>query len=97
MAWTALERRLARADNTRAALVLVERGEAPLGIVYASDALISGKVKVLATFPASSHDPIRYPLTIVKAQDSPEIQALFEYIAGEDAQRIFKRYGFARN
>ena len=59
--WQALAPRLARADNVRAALLLVERGEAPLGIVYATDAAASRGVRVVGTFPAESHPPITYP------------------------------------
>ncbi|WP_116327966.1 molybdate ABC transporter substrate-binding protein, partial [Klebsiella aerogenes] len=59
-AWSALEPKLARANNVRSAMALVERGEAPLGIVYGSDAVASDKVKVVGVFPEDSHKPVEY-------------------------------------
>ncbi len=64
--WQGVESRLARADNVRAALALVETGEAPLGVVYATDAAASRKIKVVAAFPAGSHKPVTYPFAIVQ-------------------------------
>src|SRR5580693_4211164 len=64
-AWSALEPHLARAEDVRGALTLVERGEAPLGIVYVTDARVSTKVKIVGVFPADSHSPIVYPFGIV--------------------------------
>ena len=66
--WKNLAPRLARADNVRAALSLVERGEAPLGIVYRTDAMISNGVKIIGTFPENSHTPITYPIAMMKPQ-----------------------------
>lgn len=95
--WHALERRLARADNVRAALVLVERGEVPLGIVYESDALLSGNVKTLAVFPSTAHAAIRYPIAVVKGRGSAEVNALFAFIDGKETRKIFERHGFSGN
>ncbi len=95
--WDALEPRLARADDVRAALALVARGEVPLGIVYGTDAAISEKVKVLGTFPAGSHKPITYPFAIVAGNDTPAVRAVFDFIVGPEALKVFERYGFTRN
>jgi molybdate transport system substrate-binding protein len=95
--WSALDPRLARADNVRAALALVERGEAPLGIVYATDAAIDEGVEVVGTFPADAHPPITYPFAIVKDQSSAEVRALFDFITGEPGLAVFEAFGFARN
>lgn len=93
--WDALERRLARADNTRAALALVERGEAPLGIVYRTDASISEKVRIVATFPATSHPRIRYPVAIVRGRETPSVRAFFDFMTGTEARTVFARHGFS--
>ena len=69
--WDKVAPRLARTADVRAALLLVERGEAPAGIVYATDAAVSKAVMVAGTFPASSHDPVAYPFAVVKANDTP--------------------------
>ncbi|WP_137388259.1 molybdate ABC transporter substrate-binding protein [Rhodoligotrophos defluvii] len=92
--WRSVEPRLARADNVRAALALVERGEAPLGIVYATDARQSDKVKVLATFPAEVTPPITYPFAIASGQDRPEVRQAFAFITGPKAQEIYRTFGF---
>ena len=85
---------LARANNVRGALVLVERGEAPLGIVYGSDAQISQQVHTLARFPADSHTPIEYPLVLVDKQPSTTALAFYHYLQSPAAQAVFSRYGF---
>lgn len=99
-AWTSLEPRLARADNVRAALALVETGEAPLGIVYSTDAAASTGVKVIGTFPPTSHDAITYPFAIVKDPGGGDVigeeaKALFSLMTGTEGLAIFARYGFA--
>lgn len=94
-AWQTLEPRLARAEDVRGALMLVERGEAPLGIVYVTDARISPKVKIVGVFPASSHSPIVYPAAIVKGQASPAVAAYFRFLASPRARSVFNRFGFA--
>jgi molybdate transport system substrate-binding protein len=93
-AWATLEPRLARADDVRGALALVEHGDAPLGIVYVTDARISAKVKIVGVFPASSHSPIVYPFAIVKGAGTPEVQAYFRFLNGPEARSVFNRYGF---
>ncbi|WP_043358730.1 molybdate ABC transporter substrate-binding protein [Belnapia sp. F-4-1] len=94
--WEALAPRLARADNVRAALLLVERGEAPYGIVYATDAAAGSGVRVLGTFPATSHPPITYPFALTRrAEGNAEARALLAFLAGPEAAPAWRRFGFA--
>ncbi|SHF24057.1 molybdate transport system substrate-binding protein [Modicisalibacter ilicicola DSM 19980] len=93
--WDALEPRLARADNVRAALALVERGETPLGIVYRTDAQASDKVRLLGLFPDDSHDPIVYPLALIDPPASDEARDFQQWLQGDVAQAIFSDFGFA--
>ena len=92
--WPKVENKLARAENVRAAMALVERGEAPLGVVYGSDALASGKVRVVATFPDNSHPPILYPVAQIKGSANAEAEAFRDYLQGEAAMGVFRRHGF---
>jgi molybdate transport system substrate-binding protein len=92
--WDKVAPRLASTEDVRAALLLVERGEAPAGIVYATDAAVSKAVMVAGTFPASSHDPVAYPFAVVKAHDTPEARALLTFLAGPQAREVFVRRGF---
>lgn len=93
--WTAIEPKLVRADSVRAALVLVERGEVPMGIVYGTDAAVTPKVRVAGTFPADSHTPITYPAAIVAGQDTPVAREFYKWLKGDAAAAVFKRYGFS--
>ncbi len=93
-AWDGIEDHLARTQTTRAALVLVERGEAPLGIVYASDASSSDKVEVLGTFDASTHPPIVFSAAIVKRRGTEAVENFFGFLAGEQAKAVFEDEGF---
>lgn len=93
--WPPLEPRAAEAENVRAALMLVARGEAPLGVVYGSDAKAEPRVRVLATFPASSHPPIVYPVARLKASRHPQAAALLAWLQGPAAAAIFRRHGFS--
>jgi len=88
---------LARASNVRGALALVERGESPLGIVYATDALVSQKVKTVATFPENSHKAIEYPLVIVGHNTNFATRIFYRYLQTKAAQAIFVKYGFEVN
>ena len=92
--WPALEPRLARAENVRAALLLVERGEAPLGIVYATDAAVARGVRVLATFPAELTAPIAYPFAVTRTGDTPAARRLMAFLATPPALEAFTRRGF---
>ncbi len=90
--WSSLSQHLAPTNNVRIALTLVEREEAPLGIVYQSDALISNKVRVVHTFADKTHDPIRYPL--VELTQSSDVAAFAEYLVSDQAKRVLTRFGF---
>lgn len=94
-AWPQLEPMLARANNVRSAMALVERQEAPLGIVYGSDAVASDKVKAIGVFPADSHKPVEYPMAMVKGHDTPSVSAFYTYLKSPQAAAIFQRYGFS--
>ncbi len=91
--WRQVEGRLARADNVRAALVFVARGETPLGIVYATDARIEKNVRVVAFFPAHSHPPISYPAAATP-DARPDAAAFIAYLRGKDAAAVWKKHGF---
>ncbi|MCF8707396.1 molybdate ABC transporter substrate-binding protein [Rhizorhapis sp. SPR117] len=93
--WKSAESRLARAENVRAALALVERGAAPLGIVYATDARASRKVSVIGVFPDNSHPPITYPVALLKTARSPDAAAFRAFLISRQGRAIFARYGFA--
>ncbi len=93
--WAALSPRLARAETVRAGLLLVERGEAPLGIVYATDAQASPRVKLLGTFPAASHPPVRYPFAVTRhAGGKAQPRALLAFLAGPVAAPTWQAQGF---
>lgn len=93
--WDQVEDKLAQAENVRAALLLVSRGETPLGIVYASDAAADPKVKVLGLFPEDSHPPIIYPAAKLRASRSPEASGLLEYFRTPGAATRFEEHGFS--
>jgi molybdate transport system substrate-binding protein len=93
-AWDTLSPAMARANDVRAALALVERQEAPLGIVYGSDALASKGVKVVGIFPENSHKPVEYPVALVKGNDPAAAKAFYDYLKTPAAGAVFKRYGF---
>jgi molybdate transport system substrate-binding protein len=92
--WSSVESKTAAAENVRAALALVQRGEAPLGIVYATDAQSAKGVKVVGTFPDDSHDPIVYPMGVVAGHDRPEVKAFFDFLVGPEGKKLFASYGF---
>ncbi len=92
-AWDGLEPHLARAEDVRAALLYVDRGEAPLGIVYLTDARADAKVKIVGVFAQASHPPIVYPFALVKGASAPA-RAYFAFLTGKTALAIFARYGF---
>lgn len=93
--WDGLAPRTAQVENVRAALLLVARGETPLGVVYGSDALAEPRVKVLATFPEDSHPPIVYPAAKVEASAHPRAAAFVRWLQAPAASAIFRSHGFS--
>lgn len=91
--WSAIQPRLVGTEDVRTALAFVERGECALGIVYKTDALMSKKVQVVASFPAESHLPIVYPGGLTK-NANPDAQAFWQFLQSEQAAHVFLRYGF---
>lgn len=92
--WAPLQGRIVGTDDVRTALAFVERGECPVGIVYATDAAISDKVEILDRFPAHTHKPIVYPFALVK-NARPEARVLLDYLkTSPDATAVFSRHGF---
>jgi molybdate transport system substrate-binding protein len=89
--WDFAQHRLAPSADVRSALLLVERGEAPAGIVYATDAKVSTSVMIAGVFPPDSHDPISYPFAIVKGADTEDARALLRFLTGPEARTIFVR------
>ena len=84
---------MAPASNVRDALMLVERNEAALGIVYSTDAKVSDKVKIIGSFPADTFKSIEYPITLLKA----DAKEFYQYLNSEKAKAIFQKYGFITN
>jgi molybdate transport system substrate-binding protein len=92
--WEAVKDKVAQAENVRAALLLVSRGEAPLGIVYATDAHADPNVKVLGVFPEDTHPPIVYPVAILARTENLDSQAFIAFLRGNTAKRLFEAQGF---
>lgn len=92
--WDQVKAKLAPMKDVRAALALVERGEVPLGQIYATDAAISKKVRVVGTFPTDSHAPIVYPLAVIAGQGNPDVDRFMDFLRSPQSADIFKRYGF---
>jgi molybdate transport system substrate-binding protein len=93
-AWAAVEKKMAMTENVRVALTLVARGEAALGIVYATDAKVEPNVKVIGTFPESSHPPIVYPVAAT-ADAKPSATRYLDFLRSGGARTVFESYGFA--
>jgi len=93
-AWNAVQSSLAPAADVRAALKLVSRGEAPLGIVYETDARADSTVRIVSYFPEESHTPIRYPAAQVKASRNPDAAKFLAFLKSPVATAVFTRYGF---
>lgn len=93
--WNSVSGHTARADNVRAALALVSRGEAPLGIVYRTDALSDPRVRIVAEFPERTHTPIVYPAALTSVSRSPAGPRLLDYLKSAAARAVWKKYGFA--
>jgi molybdate transport system substrate-binding protein len=92
-AWTAAQPKFAMAENVRAALTLVGRGEAPLGIVYETDARVEPNVKIVGHFPEDSHPPIIYPVALT-ANAKPDAMKYIGFMRSNLAKTIFETYGF---
>jgi molybdate transport system substrate-binding protein len=92
--WTIVEPHLAMTDNVRAALAFVARGEAPLGIVYATDAAADATVKVVATFPEASHAPILYPFALTASSHNNSAAKFLTYLKSPAGRAIFEKQGF---
>jgi molybdate transport system substrate-binding protein len=93
-AWTSIERRLAQTENVRAALLLVSRGEAPLGIVYRTDALADPAVTIVATFAAETHPPIIYPMAMTAKSAHPDALAFLAFLKSTTAAQMFETQGY---
>jgi molybdate transport system substrate-binding protein len=91
--WDEVADRLVRADNVRSAMMFVSRGEAPLGIVYSTDALVDSKVRVIDTFPENTHAPITYPGATLKGAKI-QSAAYLEFLGSEAAGETWKKFGF---
>lgn len=92
--WRSVATKVAPAENVRAALALVERGAAPLGIVYATDARASKAVRIVGIFPAASHPPIRYPVALLKASRHRDAAGFRAFLLSKQGRAIFARHGF---
>jgi len=92
--WAGVKDKVAQAESVRAALLLVSRGEAPLGIVYATDAAADANVRIVATFPADSHPPIVYPVAVTKDSANPDAASFLAYLRGPAAKAAFEKQGF---
>lgn len=92
--WPSVAGKLARGDNVRAALALVERDETPLGIVYATDARASVGVRIVGVFPAGSHAPILYPVARLKSSHHRDAESFRRFLLSGTGGAIFARYGF---
>jgi len=92
--WASVDKHVARAENVRAALVLVSRREAPLGIVYATDAIADPGVRVVDTFPAASHPPIVYPAAILASSKSAAAKPFLDYLGSAQAKQVWEKHGF---
>jgi molybdate ABC transporter, periplasmic molybdate-binding protein len=93
--WDKVQERLARAKDVRGALALVERAEAPYGIVYSTDAKVSQQVKTVAVFPADSHKPVVYPVSFFKDHDNTDSRDFLKYLESDAAKKVLVGYGFS--
>lgn len=93
-AWTGVKDKVAQTENVRAALLLVSRGEAPLGIVYKTDAASDPNVTVVATFPEGSHPPIVYPVALTKDSSNPDAASFLTFLRSDKAKPLFEKQGF---
>lgn len=92
--WNSVRDKIAIGENVRAALALVERGQARMGIVYATDALASNRVRVIGRFPARSHPLIAYPVAQLARSNNPEARAFLTFLTSPAGKAVFRRRGF---
>ncbi len=92
--WSAVERKLAPAESVRAALALVARGETPLGIVYATDAIAERKVRVMGEFSMALHPPIVYAAAVLVDSRAHSAEALLRFMHSAEARLVWQKYGF---
>ena len=93
-AWDGIKAKVAQAENVRAALLLVARGEAPLGVVYATDAAVEPSVFVVGEFPANSHPPITYPMAVTRNSKSVDALPFLDMLKRAKARTVFEQQGF---
>jgi molybdate transport system substrate-binding protein len=93
--WQDVEPSIIVTENVRAAAALVSQGEAPLGIVYETDARAEPKLRVVARFPKSSHVPVTYPLALLESSAHPDAQTFRQFLLSDEAGAIFERFGFS--
>jgi molybdate transport system substrate-binding protein len=93
-AWDGVKDKIAQAESVRAALLFVARGEAPLGIVYQTDAASEPAVKIVGTFPDDTHPPIIYPVALTKDSTNPDALAFLNFIRSPSARPAFEHQGF---
>jgi molybdate transport system substrate-binding protein len=93
--WKTVQDRVANADNVRAALAYVSRGEAPLGIVFDTDAALDPGVKIVGVFPPDSHPPIVYPAAIIASSDHIDAASFLVFLASPKGRAIFAKYGYS--
>jgi len=92
--WDSVSGSVAAAENVRAALAFVSLGEAPLGIVYQTDAAADPGVRIVGMFPEDSHPPIIYPVALIASSENPDAAALLEYLLSDAARAAFEKQGF---
>jgi molybdate transport system substrate-binding protein len=92
--WDKVATHLAAAPDVRSALLLVERGEAPAGVVYGTDAAVSRGVTIAGVFPENSHDPVTYPFAVTKAGDTQEARAFLAFLSTPAAREVWTKRGF---
>lgn len=91
--WDDVQDRLVRADNVRSAMLFVARGEVPLGIVYATDAAVDPKVRVVDVFPADTHAPITYPVASISGA-KPQAEAFIAFLGNDASRAAWRKFGF---
>src|SRR5262249_19184591 len=94
-AWTAAQPKLAQAENVRATLAFVARGEAPLGIVYETDARIESAVKIIGIFPDGSYPTVTYPVAAPAESKNPNAARYLAFLRSGAAKAVFEKYGFS--